>query len=103
MSDCSSLTRFPFFANDSFFLCSSLGVFHYFGPAKASQDAPQNGAMLDLVLDRFSIYFGRFLGGQNAPKAFPDVPQTGQDEPFQASVFGSIVDVVLGCDVTGIN
>ena len=69
-----------------FFWRRSLGVFHYFGAAKASQDAPQDGAKLDLVLgsilDRFLIDFGRFLGGQNAPKTHPGVPQTGQDEPF---------------------
>ena len=69
-----------------FFWRRSHGVFHYFGAAQASQDAPQDGAMLDLVvasiLDRFLIDFGRFLGGQNAPKTSPDVPQTGQDEPF---------------------
>ena len=69
-----------------FFLCSWLGVFHYFGAVKASQDAPQDGAMLDLILgsilDRFFIDFGRFLGGQNVPKTSPDGLQTGQDEPF---------------------
>ena len=89
------------------FWCSSLGVFHYFGAAKASQDASQDGAMLDLVLgsilDRFLIDFGGVLGGQNTPKTHPDVPQTCQDEPFQASVFGSIVDVILECDVRWIS
>ena len=69
-----------------FFWSRSLDVFHYFGPAKASQDAPQVGARLDLVLasilDRFLIDFGRFLGGKNAPKTHPGAPQTGQDEPF---------------------
>ena len=70
----------------SFFGRRLLGVFHYFGAAKASQDAPQDGAMLDLVLgsilDRLLIDFGRFLGSQNAPKTSPDVPQKGQDEPL---------------------
>ena len=89
------------------FVRFSLCVFHYFGAAKASQDAPQDRAMLDLVLgwiwDGFLIDFGTFLGGQNAPKMHPGVPQTGQDETFRASIFGSIVDVILGCDVRGIS
>ena len=63
---------------EDFFWSRSLDVFHYFGAAKASQDAPQVGAMLDLVLgsilDRFLIDFGRFLGCQNAPKTSPDGP-----------------------------
>ena len=77
-------------------LCSSLGVFHYFGVAKASQDAPQDGAKLELVmgsiLEGFSIDFGRFQGGQNAPKMVPDAPWTVQDGPKLDLVLGSILD-----------
>ena len=35
--------------------------------------------VLASILDQFLIDFGRFLGGQNAPKTFSE---TGQDEPF---------------------
>ena len=49
-----------------FFWSRSLDVFHYFRAAKASQDGPQDGAMLDLVLgsifDRFWEVFLDVLG-----------------------------------------
>ena len=88
-----------------FFWCSSLGVFHYSGAAKASQDAPQDGAKLDLVLGsilgRFFIDFGMLLGGQNAPKTVPDAPWTVQDGPEDGPKLDieweSIFTSVFGC------
>ena len=66
-----------------FFLCSSLGVFHYFGAAKASQDAPQDGAMLDLVLESI---FGRFWEASGRPKRSQDVPKRSPDGPRRTSL-----------------
>ena len=49
-----------------FFRSRSLDVFHYFGAAKASQDGPQDGAMLEVVLggvlERSWEGFGGVLG-----------------------------------------
>ena len=49
-----------------FFRSRSLDVFHYFGAAKASQDGPQDGAMLEVVLggvlERFWEGFGGVFG-----------------------------------------
>ena len=79
------LSQCVFILESFFFWCPSLGVFHYSGAAKASQDALQDGAKLDPVLgsilDRFSIDFGMLLGGQNAPKTVPDASWTVQDGP----------------------
>ena len=44
-----------------FFRSRSLDVFHYFGAAKASQDGPQDGAMLEVVLGGFWRRLGRVL------------------------------------------
>ena len=44
-----------------FFWSRSLDVFHYFGAAKASQDGPQDGPKLDLVL-------GGFWASQTRPR-----------------------------------